>query len=358
MKRRPAPPEPEAGLTYREAGVDLAAAERLVPRLRALARATRRPEVEGEIGGFGGCFLLPQGFRNPVLVAGMDGVGTKLDLLTKAGRHAVAGWDLVAMCVNDVLAQGAQPLFFLDYVAAGKLDTGIVEGVVSGVADACVECGCALLGGETAEMPGFYPESRYDLAGCAVGVVEKERLIDGRAIRPGDILLGLASSGPHSNGFSLIRRVLERAGRGLQDEFGGPGRTLGDALLAPTRLYVRPVLEILKETAVAGIAHITGGGIRGNLQRIIPEGCRAVVEWGSWPVPPVFEFLRQAGSIPREEMEDVFNLGVGLILAVSPGDAGRTGEGLQKLGEAPFAMGRIEEGPPDGERVVLERGDA
>ncbi|MFQ5692079.1 MAG: phosphoribosylformylglycinamidine cyclo-ligase, partial [Nitrospinota bacterium] len=311
----------KAGLSYRGAGVDARAAEGLVARLSALARTTRRPEVEGEIGGFGGCFRVPEGYRDPVLVAGMDGVGTKLELLARTGRHDVAGRDLVAMCVNDVLAHGARPLFFLDYVATGKLDPEAVEGVVSGVAEACGECGCALLGGETAEMPGFYPEGRYDLAGCAVGIVERDRLVNGAGIRPGDVLLGLASSGPHSNGFSLIRRVLERAGLDLGDELPGGGETLADALLAPTRLYVRPVLRLLEDTAVGGIAHITGGGIPGNLKRVLPEGCRAVVETGSWPIPPVFDFLRTAGGIPSREMATVFNLGIGLILVVSAGDA-------------------------------------
>ncbi|MFQ5911630.1 MAG: phosphoribosylformylglycinamidine cyclo-ligase [Nitrospinota bacterium] len=353
----PAGPRPDrAALTYRQAGVDIGAAEALVPRLRSLAVATRRPEVEGEIGGFGGCFRIPRGYRNPLLVSGMDGVGTKLDLLIQTGRHRVAGRDLVAMCVNDVLTQGAQPLFFLDYIATGKLEPPVVEEVVAGAAAACAECGCALLGGETAEMPGFYPEGRYDLAGCAVGIVEEEALLDGRAIRPGDVLLGLASSGPHSNGFSLVRRILEKEGLSLEQPLpGGRGQPLADALLAPTRLYVRAVSEILKETTVGGIAHVTGGGIARNLERILPQSCRAVVEYASWPVLPVFDFLQRAGSVPPEEMEAVFNLGVGLIVVVSPGEAGGTIETLRRAGAQVYRIGRVEECPPGGDRVILER---
>ncbi|MEE8110729.1 MAG: phosphoribosylformylglycinamidine cyclo-ligase [bacterium] len=356
MNRRGGPQRDRAGLTYREAGVDVEAAEALVARLHSLAETTRRPEVEGEIGGFGGCFRVPHGFRNPVLVAGMDGVGTKLELLIQTGRHSAAGLDLVAMCVNDVVAQGAQPLFFLDYVATGRLDPRAVEGVVSGICEACAECGCALLGGETAEMPGFYPEGRYDLAGCAVGIVEKEGIIDGGEIQPGDVLLGLASSGPHSNGFSLIRQILKEANSSLEDPIpGGEGLTLGEALLAPTRLYVRPVLETIKEATVAGIAHVTGGGIAGNLGRILPAGCRAVLEKGSWPVPRVFDLLQRTGSIPQAEMDAVFNLGIGLIVVVPQRDAERAMEALRRSGAEGYRVGRVEERPTGGEQVVMEQ---
>ncbi|HJM43926.1 MAG: phosphoribosylformylglycinamidine cyclo-ligase [Nitrospinota bacterium] len=344
-----------SGLTYRRAGVDIEAAGALVPRLRGLAESTRRPEVEGTIGGFGGGFRIPPGFREPVLVAGMDGVGTKLDLLFRTGRHAAAGRDLVAMCVNDVLAQGAEPLFFLDYIATGRLDPGVAAEVVTGISEACVECGCALLGGETAEMPDFYPGERYDLAGCAVGIVERDQVIDGKKIRPGDVLLGLASSGPHSNGFSLIRRILEEKDLSLDAPLpGAGGRTLAEVLLAPTRLYVRSVLDALREIPVAGIAHITGGGIAGNLARVLPEDCRAVVRNGDWPVPPVFGALQSAGDIDAREMETVFNLGIGLIVVVSPSDGERMMKKLRQSGEKVYAIGCIEEGRAPGERVVLE----
>ncbi len=364
MTRPENPNRPESGLTYRGAGVDIEAADALVPRLRELAESTRRPEVEGAIGGFGGGFRIPLGRRAPVLIAGMDGVGTKLDLLIRTGGHAAAGRDLVAMCVNDVLAHGAEPLFFLDYIAAGRLDPGVAAEVVTGVAEACVECACALLGGETAEMPGFYREARYDLAGCAVGIVERDQVIDGKKIRPGDVLLGLASSGPHSNGFSLIRRILEEKSLSLDAPLPGPGgeegegeggaRTLAEALLAPTRLYVRPVLDALREIPVTGIAHITGGGIAGNLARVLPQDCRAVVRNGDWPVPSVFGYLQSAGDIDAREMETVFNMGIGLIVVVSASNEERMMKKLRQSGEEVYAIGRIEEGRSTGKRVVLE----
>ena len=362
MTRPGNPNRPESGLTYRRAGVDIEAAEALVPRLRGLAESTRRPEVEGSIGGFGGGFRIPPGYRAPVLIAGMDGVGTKLDLLIRTGGHAAAGRDLVAMCVNDVLAHGAEPLFFLDYIATGRLDAGVAAEVVTGVSEACVECGCALLGGETAEMPGFYRGARYDLAGCAVGIVERDQVIDGKKIRPGDVLLGLASSGPHSNGFSLIRRILEEKSLSLDAPLPGPegggggggARTLAEALLAPTRLYVRSVLDALREIPVAGIAHITGGGIAGNLARVLPQDCRAVVRNGDWPVPSVFGYLQSAGDIDAREMETVFNMGIGLIVVVSASNGERMMKKLRQSGEEVYAIGRIEEGRATGTRVVLE----
>ncbi len=358
MTRPGNPYRPESGLTYRWAGVDIEAADAWVPRLRELAEFSRRPEVEGAIGGFGGGFRIPPGYREPVLIAGMDGVGTKLDLLIRTGGHAAAGRDLVAMCVNDVLAHGAEPLFFLDYIATGRLDPGVAAEVVTGVSEACVECGCALLGGETAEMPGFYLGARYDLAGCAVGIVERDQVIDGTKIRPGDVLLGLASSGPHSNGFSLIRRILDEKALSLDAPLpglgGGGGRTLAEALLAPTRLYVRPVLDALREIPVAGIAHITGGGIAGNLARVLPENCRAVVRNGDWPVPSIFGYLQSAGDIDAREMETVFNLGIGLIVVVSDSDGERMMKKLRQSGEEVYAIGRIEEGRATGKRVVLE----
>lgn len=343
-------------LAYREAGVDLRLADAIVSRLRALADRTRRPEVEGGVGGFGGCMRIPEGVREPVLVAGMDGVGTKLDLLIRAGRHSVAGWDLVAMCVNDVLAQGAEPFFFLDYLATGRLDPELVVDVVAGIADACMEAGCALLGGETAEMPDYYPNGRYDLAGCAVGIVDRNQVIDGRTIRPGDALLGLSSSGPHSNGFSLIRRILDQEGRGLDSPLPGGegGQSLADALLAPTRLYVRAVRATLTTTPIKGIAHITGGGIPGNLSRILSDDCRAVVDPGAWPEPPVFDYLRLTGSISPEEMVDVFNLGIGLILVVATSNADKAITALQSAGEEVYKIGGIDAASGSGDRVALE----
>jgi len=310
-------------ISYRQAGVDIAAGEAAVERIKKLARSTYRPEVLQDLGGFGGFFSLNAGaYREPVLVAGCDGVGSKLKLAFAAGRHDTVGIDCVAMCVNDILVQGAEPLFFLDYLAVGKLEPAQVEEVVAGVARGCRLAGCALIGGEMAEMPGFYPAGEYDLAGFAVGIVEKSRIIDGSSIKPGDAILGLASSGLHSNGYSLARRVLlEKAALPLPEVPPGLERPLIDELLEPTRIYVQPVLPLLKRFSVKGAAHITGGGLPGNLSRILPEGVGAQIRAGSWKVPPIFSLIEKLGPVSRAEMYRTFNMGIGLVLVVDPAEA-------------------------------------
>ncbi|MCX7962765.1 MAG: phosphoribosylformylglycinamidine cyclo-ligase [Burkholderiales bacterium] len=319
------------GLSYRDAGVDIEAGDRLVEAIRPFAARTMRPEVLAGIGGFGALCRVPARYREPVLVAGTDGVGTKLKLAFAAGRHDTVGVDLVAMSANDVLVQGAEPLFFLDYFACGRLEPGVAAEVIRGIARGCELAGCALVGGETAEMPGMYAPGEYDLAGFCVGVVEASRIVDGRAIAPGDTVLGLASSGAHSNGYSLIRRVLERS--------APPD---GVDLLAPTRIYVRPVLALLEAVPVKGLAHITGGGIPGNLPRILPAGTRAVIEKRAWPRPPLFDWLERAGGIAEDEMWRVFNCGIGMAVVVDAAHAERAAALLSAAGETVYAIGRIE----------------
>jgi phosphoribosylformylglycinamidine cyclo-ligase len=328
------------GLSYRDAGVDIDEGDALVEAIKPYARRTLRPEVLAGIGGFGALCELPKKYRQPVLVSGTDGVGTKLKLAFALGRHDTVGIDLVAMSVNDVLVQGAEPLFFLDYFACGKLDTRVAAEVVKGIARGCELAGCALLGGETAEMPGMYPPGEYDLAGFCVGVVEKERIIDGRAIAPGDVLLGLASSGPHSNGYSLIRKILERA----QPQFD---------LLEPTRIYVKPVLKLLDSVPVKGLAHITGGGITGNVPRVLPQGTKAVIEKASWPRPAVFEWLQRTGGVAEDEMFRVFNCGIGMVAVVAREDAKRAAEALRSEGETVYEIGAIEKGAGEAQAIVV-----
>jgi len=297
-------------LSYRDAGVDIDAGNALVERIRPAVARTARPGVLGGIGGFGGLFALDTArWREPVLVAGTDGVGTKLRLAIAAGRHRGVGIDLVAMCANDVAVQGAEPLFFLDYYATGRLEVEVAAEVVEGVAEGCAQAGCALLGGETAEMPGMYAPGDYDIAGFCVGVVERDRLVDGRACAPGDVLIGLASSGPHANGYSLIRRILERTGADLATPLPD-GTPLGEALLAPTRIYVRALLALHQAGLLKAAAHVTGGGLPENLPRVLPRGVRAVVDAGAWPEPPVFAWIREQGPVTREEMRRTFNCGV------------------------------------------------
>jgi len=321
-------------LTYKDAGVDIDAGNDLVERIKPFVRKTHRPEVLAGLGGFGGLFQLPPGrYREPVLVSGTDGVGTKLVLARQLGRHDTIGIDLVAMCVNDVLVQGAEPLFFLDYFACGRLDVDVAAAVIAGIADGCTQAGAALIGGETAEMPDMYPDGEYDLAGFCVGVVEKSEIIDGCAIEAGDVLIGLPSSGPHSNGYSLIRRVIDIAADADLD-----------ALLAPTRIYVRPVMELIREVPVKGLAHITGGGISENLPRILPVDVHACVDTASWQPGPVFDWLMQAGNIAIDEMRRTFNCGVGMILAVAAQHAGTALERLAAGGEAAWLIGRVEAG--------------
>jgi len=328
------------GLSYREAGVDIDAGDALVEAIKPLARRTLRPEVLGSIGGFGALCEIPKRYRQPVLVSSTDGVGTKLKLAFALGRHDTVGIDLVAMSVNDVLVQGAEPLFFLDYFACGKLDLAVGEAVVRGVARGCEIAGCALIGGETAEMPGMYPENEYDLAGFCVGVVEKDRIIDGRSIVPGDALLGLASSGPHSNGFSLIRRILER------------GTPPFDPL-EPTRIYVKPVLNLLESVPVKGLAHITGGGVTGNVPRVLPPGTRALIRRNAWPRPAAFQWLQKTGGVAEDEMWRVFNCGIGMVLVLARADVAAARALLEREGETVFEIGAIEKSSGEPAAVIV-----
>jgi phosphoribosylformylglycinamidine cyclo-ligase len=321
------------GLSYRDAGVDIDAGDALVEAIKPFARRTMRPEVLAGIGGFGALCEIPKKYRQPVLVSGTDGVGTKLKLAFALSRHDTVGIDLVAMSVNDVLVQGAEPLFFLDYFACGKLDNRVAADVVKGIARGCELAGCALIGGETAEMPGMYPAGEYDLAGFCVGVVEKARIIDGRSIAPGDVLLGLASSGPHSNGFSLIRKILERS---------KPDAALLDALMAPTRIYVKAVLALLEAVPVKGLAHITGGGLTENVPRVLQENLMAKIDKASWPRPPLFSWLQREGNVAEDEMHRVFNCGIGMVIVVAAQDAKRAAEHLRASGETVYEIGRIE----------------
>ena len=342
---------PPESLSYRDAGVDIDAGDALVERIKPFAKRTMRPEVLAGIGGFGALVELPKRYKEPVLVSGTDGVGTKLKLAFALNRHDTVGIDLVAMSVNDVLVQGAEPLFFLDYFACGKLDVAVAADVIKGIAAGCEQAGCALIGGETAEMPGMYADGEYDLAGFCVGVVEKSRVIDGRAIAPGDVVLGLASSGAHSNGYSLIRRILERAKPDLAADFHG--RPFAEVLLAPTRIYVKPVLALLAEVPVKGLAHITGGGLVENIPRVLPEGVRAVLDAGAWPLPPLFRWLQAEGNIADAEMHRVFNCGIGMVLVVAERDAERAIERLRVAGETVSRIGVVERRPAGSAATVV-----
>jgi len=326
-------------LTYKDAGVDIEAGNALVERIKPLVARTRRPEVLAGLGGFGGLFALPPGkYAEPVLVSGTDGVGTKLKLAQQLDRHDSIGIDLVAMCVNDVLVQGAEPLFFLDYFACGQLDTEVATAVIGGIAEGCAQAGAALIGGETAEMPDMYDHGEYDLAGFCVGVVERQELIDGSAISAGDAIIGIASSGPHSNGYSLIRKVLQVAGEADID--GAPAAEL---LLAPTRIYVKPVMQLMQSIAVKGIAHITGGGLTENVPRILHGDLHAVIETGSWQPGPIFDWLAERGHIARDEMRRTFNCGVGMVVIVEHADAGATIDALGASGETAWRLGSVAE---------------
>ena len=327
------------GLSYRDAGVDIDAGDALVERIKPLARRTLRPEVLAGIGGFGALFEIGKRFADPVLVAGTDGVGTKLKLAFALDRHDTVGIDLVAMSVNDILVQGAEPLFFLDYFACGKLDVDIASRVIEGIANGCEQAGCALIGGETAEMPDMYPAGEYDLAGFAVGVVEKSALIDGRAIAPGDVVLGLASSGPHSNGYSLIRRILAQSGVDLRQYFAAS--TLGDTLLAPTRIYVKPLLALLRDLPVKGMAHITGGGLTENIPRVLPSNVQARLTRAAWTRPPIFDWLQRHGNVAEAEMHRVFNCGIGMVTIVGAEHAERAMNHLTAAGEQVTCIGSI-----------------
>ncbi len=329
-------------LSYKDAGVDIDAGNALVDRIRGISQRTRRPEVLGGLGGFGALCEIPAGYRQPVLVSGTDGVGTKLRLAMEMGIHDTIGIDLVAMCVNDLVVAGAEPLFFLDYYATGRLNVDIAADVVAGIGAGCELAGCALVGGETAEMPGMYEGDDYDLAGFCVGVVEKSEIIDGSAVVEGDVLLGVASSGPHSNGYSLIRKILEVSGADLAQPLGEA--TLGQALLEPTTIYVRALLALIRQVRVKSLCHITGGGLLENLPRVLPAGCNAVVDTTRWTRPPVFDWLQEAGNVDRREMYRTFNCGVGMVVCVAPGEVDRALSVLAEHGHSAREIGRITAG--------------
>ncbi|XYH97462.1 phosphoribosylformylglycinamidine cyclo-ligase [Sorangium sp. So ce1128] len=331
-------------VTYREAGVDIDAGDALVERIKRLAKPTRTPEVLADVGGFAGLCMLPGGLTEPVLVSGTDGVGTKLKVAFATGVHDTVGIDLVAMCVNDVLTVGARPLFFLDYFATGKLDVDVGEAVVRGIAEGCKQAGCALIGGETAELPGMYADGEYDLAGFAVGVVERSRILDGKRIAAGDAVIGVASSGLHSNGYSLARRVLEKEmGLRMSDRVDDLGATVGEALLTPTRIYARAITALLGASgdAVRGLSHITGGGLPGNLPRVLPDGLGARLDLGSYQRPAVFQVLQRGGPVEEAEMRRTFNLGVGLVAVVEKGAADRAIEAFAGSGERAWVLGEV-----------------
>jgi len=328
-------------LSYRDAGVDIDAGDALVERIKPLAKKTLREGVLGGIGGFGALFEVPKRYKEPVLVSGTDGVGTKLRLAFDLNRHDTVGQDLVAMSVNDILVLGAESLFFLDYFACGKLDVDTAAAVVGGIAKGCELAGCALIGGETAEMPGMYPAGEYDLAGFAVGVVEKSKAIDGKAsIAPGDVVLGLASSGAHSNGYSLVRKIIERSNPDMNAKFDGE-RTLADVVMAPTRIYVKQVLALLEKVSVKGMAHITGGGLLENVPRVLPENTVAELEKAAWPRPKLFDWMQVEGNVAENEMHRVFNCGIGLVIVVAGADAEDAMAELKAQGEAVYRIGKI-----------------
>jgi phosphoribosylformylglycinamidine cyclo-ligase len=339
-----------APVTYREAGVDIDAGEELVARIKPGVKRSMRREVLAGIGGFGALVEVPlDRYRKPVLVSGTDGVGTKLRVAIDTGRHDTVGIDLVAMCVNDVLVQGAEPLFFLDYYATGKLSVDIAARVVAGIVEGCVQAGCALVGGETAEMPGMYHGEDYDLAGFCVGIVEKESIIDGSKTTAGDVVLGLPSSGPHSNGYSLIRKILSVAGADVSLQLDGIA--LIDRLMAPTRIYVKPLLALIGAVPVHGLSHITGGGLLDNIPRVIPEGLEVVLQRKAWRREPIFEWLQSAGRVPDEEMYRVFNCGIGMTVHVAPHDADRAIELLRSAGQEALVIGEVKRG---SRGVVIE----
>jgi phosphoribosylformylglycinamidine cyclo-ligase len=340
----PLVPNSRDSLTYRDAGVDIDAGNAVVERIKPLVRRSFRPEVMGGLGGFGALFDLSGKYREPVLVSGTDGVGTKLKLAQQLNRHDTIGIDLVAMCANDVLVQGAEPLFFLDYFATGRLDVDTTVAVVGGIARGCEKAGCALIGGETAEMPDMYPPGEYDLAGFCVGAAEKSRLIDGSAIRAGDAILGVASSGPHSNGYSLIRRIVERAGITADDggfDLDVGGVTLADALMAPTTIYVKPMLDLIGRVDVHGMAHITGGGLSENIIRVVPDGLGIALDASAWKPPAVFDWLQREGGVPRAEMWRTFNCGIGFTVILARDDVATARAALAQSGLPSWIIGDV-----------------
>lgn len=339
-------------LSYADSGVSIDAGDELVERIKPLAKKTLIPGVLGSIGGFGAMFEVSKDYKEPVLVTGTDGVGTKLKLAFLLNKHDTVGQDLVGMSVNDILVQGAKSLFFLDYFACGHLDVDVAEKVVGGVAHGCELAGCALIGGETAEMPGMYPEGEYDLAGFAVGVVDKANIIDGKSIVPGDVVLGLTSSGPHSNGFSLIRKVIEVSGASWDEKIGD--KTLADAVMEPTRIYVKPVLSVMEKVKIKGMAHITGGGLLENIPRILPDNTQAVIDAGSWPRPEIFDWLQEKGNIEDQEMYRVFNNGIGMAVIVAANKADEAMELFKEAGETVYRIGKIEARPQGEHGCVVK----
>jgi phosphoribosylformylglycinamidine cyclo-ligase len=339
-------------LSYKDAGVDIDAGNALVERIKGVAKRTRRPEVMAGLGGFGALCELPEGYRQPVLVSGTDGVGTKLRLAMDLGKHDTIGIDLVGMCVNDLIVAGAEPLFFLDYYATGKLNVDVASDVVTGIGAGCELAGCALVGGETAEMPGMYEGEDYDLAGFCVGVVEKSEIIDGSKVSSGDALIGITSSGPHSNGYSLIRKIIDVSGADLQQDCGG--QSLADALMAPTRIYVKPLLELIKSMPVHALSHITGGGLLENIPRVLPDNAKAVIDTNAWQLPPVFQWLQAAGNVNAREMYRTFNCGIGMIIAVPAERADEAITQLQAAGEQALLVGHIADAAKGEEQVQLD----
>lgn len=346
--------QPSPSLSYKDAGVDIDAGDALVERIKGVAKRTRRPEVLGGLGGFGALCELPKGYREPVLVSGTDGVGTKLRLAMQVGIHNTIGIDLVAMCVNDIVVTGAEPLFFLDYYATGKLNVDTAEQVITGIGKGCELAGCALVGGETAEMPGMYEGDDYDLAGFAVGVVEKSQIIDGSKVAVGDVMIGLPASGPHSNGYSLVRKIIEVSKADLNQAFGDT--TLAQALMAPTRIYVKSLLALIKTVSVNSLCHITGGGLLENLPRVLPDNCKAVLDLNAYQRPAVFDWLQKNGGVDAKEMYRVFNCGVGMVVCVKAQDQETALQTLRAQGETPFVLGRIEahNGNDSEEQVQLQ----
>ncbi len=339
------------GLSYRDAGVDIDAGDDLVDRIKPLAKKTMREGVLAGIGGFGALFEIPKRYKEPVLVSGTDGVGTKLRLAFEWNRHDTIGQDLVAMSVNDILVQGAEPLFFLDYFACGKLTVDTAATVVGGIAKGCELSGCALIGGETAEMPGMYPPGEYDLAGFAVGAVEKAKIITGARIVPGDVVLAIGSSGAHSNGYSLVRKIIERAGAKPSDDLGG--RPLGDVVMAPTEIYVKPLLKLISEIDVKGMAHITGGGLVDNVPRVLPENTQAVLHRDSWQMPDLFRWLQMKGGVADAEMVRVFNCGIGMVVIVSPDQADTAITSLTAQGLKAWTVGEVVERPQGAPQTIV-----
>ncbi|MGV6807658.1 MAG: phosphoribosylformylglycinamidine cyclo-ligase [bacterium] len=344
----------QMSLSYKDAGVDIDAGNSLVERIKGVAKSTRRPEVLTGLGGFGALFHMPQGYQDPVLVSGTDGVGTKLKLAMDLGRHNTIGIDLVAMCVNDLVVCGAEPLFFLDYYATGKLDVDVAASVVEGIGEGCKQAGCALIGGETAEMPGMYQGNDYDLAGFCVGMVERSKIIDGSAVHAGDVIIGLPSSGPHSNGYSLIRKIIEVSGANIAGESVN-GEPLADALMAPTRIYVKPLLQLTHHCEIKAIAHITGGGLLENIPRVLPDNTKAVINANAWDMPPVFRWLQEKGNVTDTEMHRTFNCGIGMIVCVRADDANEVLATLTASGESPVVLGNIQKAKAGEEQVQIER---